>query len=90
MLRLANLALSPDYTEDSIRTVILKKCGLMPDQLLSFSVVRRSVDARNKNDIRIVFTLHLKVRNEQVLLKKCRFLSPVQDLPAAHRNSLQE
>ena len=82
MLRLANLALSPDYTDASLRESILKKCGLSPDQLLSFSVVRRSVDARNKSDIRIVFTLHLKVRNENVLLKKCRFLSPVQEPPA--------
>lgn len=82
MLRLSSLALPPDYTEDSLRTAVLRKCGLTPDQFLSFAVVRRSVDARNKNDVRVVLTLHLKVRNEQLLLKKCRFLSPVQDPPA--------
>ena len=51
MLRLSNLAVSPDYTEASLAAAVAKKCGITPDQLLSCSVVRRSVDARKKDDI---------------------------------------
>lgn len=82
MLRLSNLALSPDYTETDLRNIILRKCGITPDQLLSFSIARRSVDARNRNDVRIILTVFIKVKNEQVLQKKCRFLSPVSGVPA--------
>ncbi len=82
MLRLPNLALPPDYTEASLRAAVEKKCGLAPDQLLSVTVVRRSVDARNKSDVRLVLTVHLKVKNEQAILRKCRFLSPVVGTPA--------
>ena len=75
MLRLSNLAVSPDYTEASLTAAVAKKCGISPDQLLSCSVVRRSVDARKNDDIHFVLTIHLRVKNETALLKKCRFLS---------------
>ena len=82
MLRLSNLSLPPDYTEDSLRAAVVKKCGLRPEDLLACSVVRRSVDARKKEDVHFVLTVHLKVRNESLLLKKCRFLAPVPGVPA--------
>ena len=78
MLRLSNLSMPPDYTEASLQAAVEKKCGLLPGDLLSLTVTRRSVDARRKDDVHFVLTLHLKVRNEPALLKKCRFLSPVQ------------
>ena len=77
MLCLTNLSVPLDYTDASLHAAVLKKCSLTPDQLLSLQVVRRSVDARNKSDIHFVFTVHIKVKNETLLLKKCRFLSPV-------------
>ena len=82
MLRLSNLALSPDYTDTDLQKAILRKCGIPADQLLSFSVIHRSVDARNRNDVHFVLTVHFKAKNEQMLLKKCRFLSPVSPVPA--------
>ena len=82
MLRLSNLTLPPDYTEASLAAAVAKKCGITPEQLLSCRVVRRSVDARKKEDVHFVLTIHLKVRNENALLKKCRFLTPVPGVPA--------
>ena len=82
MLRLSGLSLPPDYTDESLRAAVEKKCGLAPGQLLSLQVIRRSVDARDRRDVRFVLTVHLKVKNEPILLKKCRFLSPVQGTPA--------
>ena len=82
MLRLSNLPLPLDYTESSLVAAVAKKCGITADQLLVCTVVRRSVDARKKDDVHFVLTVHLKVRNESALLKKCRFLAPVQGVPA--------
>ena len=81
MLRLSNFSAPLDYTEASLRAAVEKKCGLLPGELQSCVITRRSVDARRKEDVHFVLTLHLKVRNEQALLKKCRFLSPVQGKP---------
>ena len=82
MLRLSGLSMPPDYTDETLRAAVEKKCSLAPGQLLSLLVVRRSVDARDKNNVRFVLTVHLKVKNEPFLLKKCRFLSQVPGTPA--------
>ena len=82
MLKLSGLSLPPGYTEAALRSAVLKKCGIPEDQLLGLQVVRRSVDARDKKDVRFVLAVHLNVKNESLLLKKCRFLSPVQPSPA--------
>ena len=88
MLRLTNFPQSLDYTEASLHAALLKKCGLPAADLLEVTVVRRSVDARDKRDVHFVLTVDLRVREEAPLLKRCRFLSPApvpkpNPLPAA-------
>ena len=92
MLRLSNLSLPLDYTESTLRSLILKKLKCPDASLLSFSVVRRSVDAREKGDVHFVVSVHLKLKDEAVFLKKYKFLSPVsaprpQPLPASSLSS---
>ena len=82
MLQLTNLVLPLDYTEESLRAAVAEKCSIAPDQLISCSIVRRSVDARNKADVRFVLTVHFKAANESFLLKKCRFLSSAPAAPS--------
>ena len=82
MLRLSNLSMPLDYTDDSLRAAAAKKCGIATEQLLALTVVGGSVDARDKNNVRFALTVHLKVKSEPLLLKKCRFLSVVQGTPA--------
>ena len=81
MLRLTNLAVPLDYTEASLRSLLAKKLSLAPDRLLSVSVVRRSVDARDKRDVHFVLSVDLEAAGEDALLKKYRFLTRVT--PAA-------
>ena len=88
MLRWTNLSVPLDYTEASLRALVLRKLSLSPDQLLSFSLVRRSVDARDKRDVHFVLTLDLSLLREQAVLKTHRFLSPApvrkeEPLPAS-------
>lgn len=82
MLRLINLNVPLDYTEDSLRSVLLKKLRLTPDQLLSFHVSRRSVDARNKQDVHFVLSVDLSLKDEQNALRHNRNLSPVRNASA--------
>ena len=87
MLRLTNLAVPLDYTEDSLKGILLKKLKLSPDQLLSFHVSRRSVDARNKQDVHFVLSVDLKLRDEQSALRRNKNLSPVQNPEKAKQHS---
>ena len=78
MLRLSNLALPLDYTEASLAAAVAKKCGLSPDQLLSCTVVRRSVDARKKDDVHFVLTVHFKTKNDfLIFIFFYSFLKPI-------------
>lgn len=88
MVKLTNLNAPLDYTEESLRSLLLKKLRLSPDQLLSFRVARRSVDARDKSAVHFVLSLELSLKDEQAALRRHRFLAPVspsrpQPLPRA-------
>ncbi len=83
MLRLSNLAVPLDYSEASLRRLIERKLGLSPGRLLSFTLVRRSVDARDKSDVHFVLSLDLAVSDEAALLRRQRNLAPVVSAPAA-------
>ena len=88
MLRLTNFPQPLTMTPATLRLAVLKKCRLPAEQLLSLTIVRRSVDARDKSDVHFVLSLDLEVRQEEALLKRCRFLTPVRPsapvpLPAA-------
>ena len=82
MLSLANLSLPLEYSDTVLRAAVAKKCGIVPEQILSCHVAKRSVDARKKDDVHFVVSVHFKAKNESLLLKKCRFLSPVAGTPA--------
>ena len=76
MLRLNHFRVPLDYTDASLRALLLKKLSLSPAALLSVRLVRRSVDAREKGDVHFVLTLDLECREEAAVLKRNRILSP--------------
>ena len=82
MLRLNNFPVPLDYTEDSLRRLLLKKLGIPGDQLLSLSLFRRSVDARDRGDVHFVLSLDLQVRNEEALRRRHPQLTRVEPVPA--------
>ena len=79
MLRLINLNVPLDYTEDSLRSVLLKKLRLAPDQLFFFRISRRSVDARDKQNVHFVLSVDLSLKDENSALRHNRNLSRVSD-----------
>ena len=72
MLRLINLSVPLDYTGQSLHALLLKKLKLTPGQLVSFEVSRRSVDARDKQDVHFVLSVDLTVADENAVLRGAR------------------
>ena len=75
MLRLNNLNVPLDYTEASLKALLLQKLHLSPAQLLSFHIARRSVDARDRRDVHFVLTVDLSLRDEAAVLRKNKTLT---------------
>src|SRR5215471_224041 len=70
MLRLTEIKLDLDHAEGEIKAAVLKRLDLKPQDLISYSVYRRAVDARKRSAIVLTYTLDLEVRNEAALLQR--------------------
>jgi uncharacterized FAD-dependent dehydrogenase len=52
------------HGQDELERRIVKALRIAPDELEGYSIERKSFDARDRNDIRIVYTVLAKLRNE--------------------------
>lgn len=74
MYRIQQIKLKPDEPESRLKEKILKKLGRRDIVITELSIVRKSIDARNRDDIRWVYTLdfeavYRKRPKEQARLK---------------------
>jgi hypothetical protein len=70
MLRLTDLKLPIDHTEDDLRAAILGRLRISEDELISHIVFKRSVDARKPAAILFTYTLDVAVNDESAVLER--------------------
>jgi uncharacterized protein len=83
MLRLTELKLPLDHPPGALRAAILKRLELADEALISFSIFKRSYDARKKHALLLVYAVDIEVKSEAALLKKFRndrHLAPTPDM----------
>ncbi|MBO6016147.1 MAG: NAD(P)/FAD-dependent oxidoreductase, partial [Lachnospiraceae bacterium] len=84
MIAILQLKIRTNYTEDMLLTKIAKTLLTNPDNISSYKIVRRSIDARKKPDIFYVMNLRVKCANEAQILKKCKNANVTRCEPAAY------
>ena len=90
MIRVKDLRLEPGEEEALLRRRAAKKLRLPEEDILSFQILRRSLDARKKNDIHYVCSAALSVRgDEERLLARAggaaeRYTPPRYEIPFVH------
>jgi len=76
MLRLTEIKLPLDHTEAALKDAILKRLGIAEADLLNFTVVRRSHDARKRSEIIFIYSIDFELSGgeaaEQALIKKLK------------------
>jgi len=83
MLRLTELKLALDHPPEALRAAILKRLELAENDLLGFSIFKRSYDAHKKHALLLVYAVDVEVKNEAGLLKKFRsdrHVAPTPDM----------
>lgn len=71
MLRITELKLPLDHPEDALRPAIVQRLGITDEQLLGFTLFKRSYDARKKNsELLFIYTIDLETSNEAELLRR--------------------
>ena len=70
MIRLTELRLPLAHVADELPAAIIKRLGIQPSELYTFTVFKRGYDARKRDAIMLVYTLDLTVADEAALSAK--------------------
>ena len=70
MLRLSQVKFSLNHSDDDIKKYLLKILRIDSKDLIDYKIIRRSIDARNIKDIRVVYSFDVSVKQESVLIKR--------------------
>ena len=72
MLRLTEVKLPLAHAKGDIQDRIIKRLGISEDELVSYLIFKRGVDARRTNAIVFTYTLDVSVRNEASVLARLK------------------
>jgi len=81
MLRITELTLPLHHPEEAVPAAIRNRLRITPRELVRHTVARRAVDARNKADIRLVYSVDVVLRNEPAVLARFKRDHNVQPTP---------
>ena len=83
MLRIANLSLPLDYTDESLRLLAARKLKIAPARVKDITLVKKSVDARDKGDVHFVLTVDVRAEGEDDVLRRLKSGTAVKVTPKA-------
>jgi uncharacterized FAD-dependent dehydrogenase len=70
MLRISELKLPLNHAEPELRQAVLARLGVDEDELIDFTVFKRSYDARKKSAIVLIYSLDVRVKDEARVLAR--------------------
>ena len=70
MIRINQLKLSIEHDEMQMRSKIAKTLKMKENQIVTYKIVKQSIDARKKPELFYVYSVDVKVENELQILKK--------------------
>ncbi|MFZ5968551.1 MAG: NAD(P)/FAD-dependent oxidoreductase [Bacillota bacterium] len=70
MIRVNEIKLSLQEELSQLREKISRKLRIKPEDIISYQIFKESIDARKQNEINLVYTVDIVVKNEELLLKK--------------------
>jgi uncharacterized protein len=70
MLRLSEIKLPLDHTQEEVESAIVKKLQISPQELVAYSIFKRSYDARKKSEIVLVYILDVEILDMQATKEK--------------------
>ena len=72
MLRLTQIKLPLDYNDAALKTAVIERLGIAPDELLDITVFRRGYDARKRSNIFFIFTLDVALKDEAAVTQRLK------------------
>lgn len=72
MIKINSLSIPLKHNENTVKTAAAKAIGQSADSITKIIILKKSIDARKKNNIHYVMTVAAEVKNENAILKKCK------------------
>ncbi len=72
MLRLNEIQLPLDHPEDALQTAILARLGIAAEEMLGYTIFRRSYDARKKTAVILTYSVDVDLKDENAILKRMK------------------
>lgn len=73
MIRIQQLKLGVDQPDSELEKAILKQLKIRKEQLISYRIIKKSIDARKKEDIKTIYTIDAKVTCEKKILNRLKY-----------------
>lgn len=67
MLRINNIRVPLDFNFSELDKFCIKKFRISPDNLITASLSKKSVDARKKSDVHFIISIDIQLKNESLL-----------------------
>ncbi|MDR2165736.1 MAG: hypothetical protein LBO79_09010 [Zoogloeaceae bacterium] len=71
MLRITEIRLPLEHSEDDLKAAVLARLGVAADMLERFEVFRRACDARKAERVDFIYTIDAEVRDEPAVRARC-------------------
>ena len=81
MLRITELRLPLDPDVDALRPAIVARLGIADAALTSFSVFKRSHDARKKSAVQLIYTIDCELAGEAAVLARLQGQPHIRPTP---------
>ena len=67
MVRISNIKIRKDITDQELFDIVFKKYKIDQKDVMEKRIIKKSIDARNKNDIFYNYSIELNYKNENRL-----------------------
>ncbi|MGB1416567.1 MAG: NAD(P)/FAD-dependent oxidoreductase [Synechococcus sp.] len=81
MLRLSQLKLPLDHDEEALPKAMLRRLRIPAAQLLEWRLVKRSIDARRRDRIQLIYSVDVRVASEAAVLRRHKANSSIRPAP---------
>lgn len=84
MIRINQLQLDIHHSDEELEAKICRILGIRHKDLKVYHIIRKSIDARKKNDIKYTYSISCEVYDEVNVLKRCKNRNVSKDIPIVY------
>lgn len=79
MIRISNIKIFEDMSDEDVLVIALKKFNILKSDVESWKISKKSIDARQKDNIHYSYSFDLELKNENSILRKNKKICKIDD-----------